>query len=286
MLEVHVMQPSSAEVARTLAAGRLAGIARVAYRPGPHQVRHAADPSGRILLLVSIVSDLAAALRPVPGAPGPALVLDVRDLPPGAGAPPLGRLWVSGWPEPLDGPDARQAAVDFAEVVPTGDLLDVGRRFTLYRFEPAEIRLERAGTVHDVEPTEYAAAEPDPLHEVERELLADLADHHTPEVAASLRRQLGDVVPPAGPDEPPPRVVRLDRYGLVVSFGASGARCRARLAFPRPLSGQPELAELLHPVLCRHRRPAEWPDPEWSTSTGPDQARSASLRPDQGHRPS
>ncbi|ROT31186.1 DUF2470 domain-containing protein [Micromonospora sp. HM5-17] len=246
------MQPSPAEVARTLAVGRLAGTAQVAYRPGPHQVRHATDPAGRVLLLVSIVSDLAAALRPRGGTSGVATVLDVRDLPPAAGAPSLGRLWISGWAEPLAGAEARQAAIDFAEVLPVGDLLDVGRQFTLYRFEPEQIRLERGGVLYDVEPAEYAAAEPDPLHPVERELLADLADHHGPEIAAFLRRQLGDVVPPpASPDEPKPRVVRLDRYGMTVAFGPRGHGLRARLAFPRPVSSPAELARLLHPVLCR-----------------------------------
>ncbi|MGI5148662.1 DUF2470 domain-containing protein [Plantactinospora sp. CA-294935] len=266
------MQPSSAEVARTLAAGRLPGTAQAAYRPGPHQVRHATDSSGRVLLLVSIVSDLAAALRPTRDSRGTALVLDVRDLPPAAGAPPLGRVWISGWPEPLAGAEARQAAVDFAEVIPTGDLLDVGRGFTLYRFEPAEIRLERAGTVRHVEPAEYAAAEPDPLHAMERDLLADLADHHGPEIAAFLRRQLGDLVPPGGADEPPPRVLRLDRYGMVVALGGRGTRCRARLAFPRPLAGQAELVELLHPVLCRRRHQAQRPDRECPVASSADQA--------------
>ncbi|MFD0972650.1 DUF2470 domain-containing protein [Plantactinospora endophytica] len=279
------MQPSPAEVARTLAAGRLAGTAQVAYRPGPHQVRHATDPSGRMLLLVSVVNNLAAALRPTSGGRGTALVLDVRDLPPAAGAPSLGRVWLSGWPEPLTGAEARLAAVDFADVVPTGDLLDVGRGFTLYRFEPAEIRLERGGTVRHVEPAEYAAAEPDPLHGLERDLLADLADHHGPEIAAFLRRQLGDVVPPAGADEPAPRVVRLDRYGMVVAFGGR-ARCRARLAFPRPLRGQADLAELLHPVLCRRRhQPDQSIRPDQTTPAGqpprPDQDRPAATSPDQ-----
>lgn len=264
------MQPSPAEVARTLAAGRLAGTAQVAYRPGPHQVRHATDSSGRVLLLVSVVSDLAAALRPsgivgrMPGGPGmarhpaaggrgAAVVLDVRDLPPSAGVPSLGRLRISGWARALGGDVARRAAVDFAEVVPTADLLDVGQRFTLYRYEPAEVRLDRGDVRYDIEPAEYAAAEPDPLHEREAELLADLADHHGPEIAAFVRRQLDGALPrTSAPDEPAPRVVRLDRYGLTVAFGAGG-RMRARLAFPRPLSGPADLVDLLRPVLCRRR---------------------------------
>ncbi|MGI5215150.1 DUF2470 domain-containing protein [Plantactinospora sp. CA-290183] len=255
------MQPSPAEVARTLATGRLPGAAHVAYRPGPHEVRHATDPVGRVLLLVPVVSDLAAALRPAPGMPGTALVLDVPDLPPAAGAPALGRVWASGWAEALAGAEARRAALDFAEVNPTGDLLDVGRLFRLYRFEPAEIRLERGGEMLDIEPAEYAAAEPDPLHPVERELLADLADHHQPEVARFVLRQLGRSAEPSTLDGSAPRIVRLDRYGLVVDLGRPDARCRARLAFPRPVRDQADLATLLHPVLCRRRDPADRLDP-------------------------
>jgi hypothetical protein len=240
------MQPSTAEVARTLSAGRLAGTAYVACRPGPHQVRHAVDPHGRVLLLVSVVSDLALALRPAGGTGDAAVVLDVRDLPPGAGAPSLGRVWVSGWARALDGQEARRGALDFSEVDPTSDLLEVGRRFVLYRFEAAEVRLERAGTAIDIDPEEYAAAEPDPLHAVEYELLADLAEHHAAEIGEFVRRQLGE---PAGTT--PPRVVRLDRYGLVVALGPAGSAYRARLAFPRPVRDHAELARLLHPVLCR-----------------------------------
>jgi hypothetical protein len=286
------MQPSPAEVARTLAAGRLPGDAHIACRPGPHPVRHATDPAGQVLMLVPTDSDLAEALRPVAGADDLAVVLDVRDVPPVAGSPTLGRVWVSGWAAPLTGAEARQAAQDFvtpldldwssfgertaeggrgpaqgrgptegrrpAEGGPVvgntasvGDLLDVGRGQMIFRMEPAEVRLEAGGRVVDVDPDEYAAAEPDPLQAVERDLLTDLADHHVPEMADFIRRQLADSGHrlPAGP---PPRVVRLDRYGFVVSLGAPGREYRARLAFPRRLADRADLARLLHPVLCRH----------------------------------
>ncbi|MGW4465863.1 DUF2470 domain-containing protein [Micromonospora sp. NPDC004704] len=242
------MQPSPAEVARTLAAGRLAGTAYVANHPGPHRTRHVTDALGRVLLLVSVVDDLALALRPEPGTDDTALVLDVRDLPPAAGSPALGRVWISGWAALLEGAEARQAALDYADVDPTGDLLDVGGRFALYRFEPAEVRLERdADTIH-IDPAEYGAAEPDPLHHLERELLEDLADHHQSEIAEFVLRQLGE---PAARHRsgPPPRVVRLDRYGFVVMLGEPGSRYRARLAFPRPVRDHADLVQLLHPVL-------------------------------------
>ncbi|SCL23757.1 DUF2470 domain-containing protein [Micromonospora inyonensis] len=247
------MRPSSAETVRTLVAGRLPGLVHLAHRPGPYQVRHVTDPDGRVLMLVPVVSDLAAALCPTGDV---AVVLDVLDLPPAAGAPSLGRAWVSGWAAPLRGADARDAAVDFAAVEPTGDLLDVGTRFRLYRFEVAEARLDVAGEVRRVPRDEYAAADPDPLHPVEGALLADFAEHHGDQVAAYLRRQLGRLVERAGA---PPRIVRVDRYGLVVSLGGPGARQRARLAFPRPVADHADLARLLHPVLCRRQaspRPA------------------------------
>jgi hypothetical protein len=265
------MQPSSAEVARTLAAGRLPGNAHIACRPSPHQVRHATDATGRVLMLVPAGGELADSLRPAEGADDVAVVLDVQDVPPVAGSPTLGRVWVSGWAAPLTGVEARQAAQDFVGCLtwrwssadgplsrgpapektdPIGDLLDVGRGQVLFRMEPAEVRLELGGRVQEIDPDEYAAAEPDPLQSVEWDLLTDLADHHVPEMAEYIQRQLasGGHKHPAGP---PPRVVRLDRYGFVVALGAPGREYRARLTFPRPVADRADLARLLHPVLCR-----------------------------------
>jgi hypothetical protein len=245
------MQPSPAEVARTLAAGRLVGSAHIACRPGPHRVRHATDRAGRVLMLVPADSDLTRALRPTDGADDIAVVLDVPDVPPVAGAPSLGRVWVSGWAVALDGVEAREAALDFADCDPTGDLLDVGQSQVLYRMEPAEVRLERAGGTVEIDPDEYAEAEPDPLHHIEWDLLTDLADHHVPEMTGFIERQLAGSghTAPAGRA---PRVVRLDRYGFVVALGPANAEYRVRLAFPRPVDDRADLARLLHPVLCRH----------------------------------
>ncbi|SCE84101.1 hypothetical protein GA0070558_109104 [Micromonospora haikouensis] len=246
------LRPTPAETVRTLVAGRLPALVHLAQRPGPYHVRHATDADGRVLLLVGVHSDLAAALPRGAGA-DVAVALDVLDLPPAAGAPSLGRAWVSGWAAALHGDEARQATLDFAEVDPTGDLLDVGTRFRLYRFEVAEARLERPDGLLRIDPVAYAEAEPDPLHPVEPELLTELAVHHGREMAAYVRRQLGLVE--SGPDGPP-RVVRVDRYGLLVSLGRPGARRRARLAFPRPVADHRELARLLHPMLCQHPRSA------------------------------
>ena len=251
------MQPTHAEVARTLAAGHLPAVAHIACRPGPLPVRHVTDAHGRVLLLSPADGALATALRPQPGtevtrggqpqeAPydDTAMVLDISDVPPLAGSPALGRVWVSGWAARLDGDEARAAVLDYAEIDAAGDLLDVGETKVLHRMDVAEVRYEHNGTLVDVDPEEFAAAGPDPLRQIEFDLIADLVDHHLAEVSAYVRRQLGPTFHP----EAEPQVVRLDRYGFMVRLDDK----LARLAFRRPVTDRDDLAHLLHPVLC-HR---------------------------------
>ena len=239
------MQPTHAEVARTLAAGHLPATAHIACRQGPYPVRHVADGQGRLLLLAPKKGALTAALRPTTeGIDDTALVLDIADVPPVAGAPSLGRVWVAGWAIALEGDEARQAALDYADTDPAADLLDIGDSQVLHRMDVAEVRYERHGVLVDVDPDEYAEATPDPLASIEFDLIADLADHHVDEMSDYVRRQLG----PAASKKDDPRVVRLDRYGFMVRLGDR----LARLSFPRPVADRHDLAHLLHPVLC-HR---------------------------------
>ncbi|MEU4236547.1 DUF2470 domain-containing protein [Actinoplanes sp. NPDC026619] len=238
------MQPSHAEVARTLAAGHLPAVAHVACGPGPLPVRHVTDAHGRVLLLSPADGAFALATRPQPGADDIAMVLDITDVPPMAGSPALGRVWVSGWVTTVEGDELRQAVLDYADVDATGDLLDVGDTKVLHRMDIAEVRYERNENLVDVDPDEFAEATPDPLRQIEFDLIADLADHHLDEMSAYVRRQLGSAFQPKSE----PRVVRLDRYGFMVRLDDK----LARLGFPRPVTDRHDLAHLLHPVLC-HR---------------------------------
>jgi hypothetical protein len=238
------MQPTHAEVARTLAAGHLPGVAHIACRPGPLPVRHVTDAHGRVLLLSPRDGAFAAALRPMAGADDAAMVLDIADVPPMAGAPTLGRVWISGWAVLLEGDEARAAALDYAGIDASGDLLDVGEGQVLHRMQVAEVRYERDEQLHDVDIDEYAAATPDPLCRIEFDLIADLADRHLTEISAYVRKHLGKAAQPVAE----PRVVRMDRYGFLVRLDDR----LARMAFARPVTGRHDLAHLLHPVLC-HR---------------------------------
>jgi hypothetical protein len=238
------MQPTHAEVARTLAAGHLPAVAHIACRQGPLPVRHVTDVQGRVLLLSPSGGAFATAVKPQPGTDDTAMVLDITDVPPVAGAPALGRVWVSGWATRLEGDEAKQAALGYAEIDASGDLLDVGGTKVLHRMDVSEVRYEDNENLVDVDPDEFAAASPDPLRQIEFDLITDLADHHLAEMSAYVRRQLGSTFQPR--DEP--QVVRMDRYGFLVRLDDR----LARLAFPRPVTDRHDLAHLLHPVLC-HR---------------------------------
>jgi hypothetical protein len=250
------MRPSPAELARTLVAGRLAGTVQVACRPGPLAVDYATDGAGRPLLLTRVGTAVAESLRPRDDdADDVAVVLSVDDVAPISGAPTVGRVHVSGWVAPLTGTDALAAAEEFAEVNPVGDLLDLGRGTVLHRVEPAEIRLTRGnGTPAVVALDDFLAADPDPLRRVEAELLADLEDHHGEQVDAFVASVLAcDGVTGAAAgrvamatDGAPARIVRLDRYGMVVARGPGRF---LRLQFTRPVRDAADLADLLHPVL-------------------------------------
>ncbi|GGK70943.1 DUF2470 domain-containing protein [Mangrovihabitans endophyticus] len=237
------MQPTHAEVARTLAAGHLPATAQIACRAGRFPVRHVTDTHGRVLLLTPRDGTLAAALTPVDGSGDVALVLDIADVPPTTGGPSTGRVYLAGWAARLDGDQARAAALDYADVDAAPDLLDVGDTRLLHRMHVAEIRCDRDGETFPVDPDEYAAATPDPLRIVEFDLLADLVGHHRAELDAAVRRHLGPAARAAAGDIVP---VRLDRYGVVLRLGER----LARLAFARPVRDRHDLAHLLHPMLC------------------------------------
>jgi hypothetical protein len=143
--------------ARTLAHGRLLGTAQVAWVASPFRVRHATDPDGNPILLCRTGGGLARALTPEHG-DDVAVVLCVEDFAPGAAY--LGRVWISGWAHPICAENRRRAALEFAEVNPVSDLLDVGRGFELHHLDVAEVRLERGGELLDIDVELYVAARP------------------------------------------------------------------------------------------------------------------------------
>jgi hypothetical protein len=229
------MKPSPAEIARTLTRGRLPGRLQPAGHAAPLALAHATDRTGRPLILLPGGDQVEA---------GAGATLTVVDVPPLPQAPSLGRVRVEGRVHRLADEDAAAAVHVFAEANPVAGLLDVGRGASLCRIDVTRVRLDRGPTMVDVDLAGYAAAEPDPLHELERDLLADLAGHHRAQIESYLRCLLALTGRPA---RIPPRPLRLDRYGFLVDIGEPDRW--VRLSFHRPVHCRHDLAHLLHPVL-------------------------------------
>lgn len=254
------MEPGPPEVARTLARGVLPAVIHVRSHPGRLPVRQVTGADGTPLLLAPTAGELAAALLPA-GAHRNEVVLSVDDVPPVAGAPWRGRLWLTGRAERLVGAGLRPAAMSFAEVNPVGDLLDVGRGQDLYRVHVTQVQLAHGSRLSDVEPEEFRAARPDPLHDDERDLLTHLTAHHGRHLAALVGRLAG------GRPAADCRAVRLDRHGLDI---AVGARKRLRVGFPCPVRDRGDLAHALHSLLCGGTRPAVAGTDRRSVPSSPD----------------
>jgi hypothetical protein len=247
------MGPTVAEVTRTLLSGRLRGTVTVAGRAS--KVSHATDCAGLPMLLVPTGGPLDEELGGASprSAPAPAVRIRVDDVPPATPAPHLGTATIDGRPRPLAGAAAATAVLEFAEANPVPDLFDVGGAMTLYLIEPRHVQLARAGVVVGVDVGDFMAADPDPLHEYEHDLLVDLADHHRAEMEDYFRGLLAAARVDC---RTPPRAVRLDRYGFTLDIGLpEHARPRwVRISFARPVADRHELAHRLHPVLFHSSR--------------------------------
>jgi hypothetical protein len=233
------MPSTPAEVARTLAAGRLPGRLSVPTVPDDLPVAHATAADGGVL--VAARRDSRAWLTLLLNGSDEPAILCVDDEPPFPDSPGLGRVHVGGWLTRLETDDLQAAGMAFAEQNPFEDLLDLGRGVDLFRLEPGEICLQRSGEVIRIEPHEFAGARPDPLHADERDLLIDLRDHHAAELALLV---------PGSPRQVRP--LRLDRYGVLVALPMSpdqevrGVRTLARLEFARPAQGACCVGRALH----------------------------------------
>lgn len=247
------MGASDAEVVRTLVRGRLPGRLSATRTGDGGAVRHATTPGGHPLVLVRDDDPLAGLLELDAREPAARVQLRVPDVPPLSGSPVLGEARLTGRLRELGTDERPAAALEFAASNPIADLFDVGRGVSMYGIEVESVSIHRHNGVRQVDPAAFVAAEPDPLHEAERDLLIDLSDHHSAEIGCFFRQTLAA----AGVTRrATPRAVRLNRYGFVVDAGPPaegepGGRW-ARLEFTRAVRDEHDLGHLLHPVLFHH----------------------------------
>lgn len=200
-----VPEPPVAEAARSLV--RTATTVALHLRDVPGLVAvggHADDPRGRLLIPTSADDRLVSAVRRTPGLPGRAVLTDVAAL-------PLRRRWrgrlelVGGVAElaPRDAEAAWRRAAGGRPLDGRHLLVLTPRHVSLCRLPEEPVRIC---------PQEYAAARPDPVADLEAELLWHLHAAH-PELLGSL----ADLLPrrlAVGARRVVP--VRLDRYALVL----------------------------------------------------------------------
>jgi hypothetical protein len=253
-----VTDPSAAERARTLAAGVVNGVLFLPriddgtsggtvrrHHTTTFRVQHLTDLDGQMLLLVEDGTALHSqlenqlrvqALADVPG------VLDVLDVPPGQLCLPRARLCVVGWAEPIARQDQRTAADDAAAARPVGALLDVGRGWSLYRFDVAEIRITTAAGTELVSAADFASALPDPLYEGEDEIVEHLETYHRDRLIAYALRQLPAS---AARDLHEVSVAGLDRYGMDLLCGIGTDHRKLRASFDAAVADPDGLARQL-----------------------------------------
>jgi Protein of unknown function (DUF2470) len=231
----HVTDPdlpaAPAERARTVAA-RAAAALCVAGREPARALAHATTASGQLLVLVPAGGEAAAAVEASPDRDVSALLMVSDRAPVPLRDPVRARLWISGWLTPVPEGDLRDAALEFAEARPVGDLLDVGSAATLLRLDLAEVVLREGERCTEVSPADYVAARPDPLLPVETRMLTHVDRCH-PEVLEGLARLL-----PAGTvgRDDVVRPLALDRFGYRLRVERPGGHTDVRVPFPRPLT--------------------------------------------------
>lgn len=206
-----------AELARTLAAGHRPATVQLAWNETMWTVTVTADAEGCPLLLLPETGDLTRALSDSRGL-DTAVALRFDDEPPLPCAPWLGSVWLAGWAEPVPEAGQRDAAMTFAEINPVPELLDIGDSHRMWRVNIAEVRVQNGSDLTEIDRDEYAAAEPDPFHPQEVDLLLDLYDHH-PEVLHALTHRLAHRIPGAQRVAP----LRLNRHGVMVDVHCADA---------------------------------------------------------------
>lgn len=205
------MASTAAETARTLASGHLPGRLTLFSLPEDVPVPHATTDDGQILIAARPGSRAWRCLTA--GREDETAVLTVDDIRPYPESPWLGRVQVCGWFRRVADSALEDARAAFAASRPLGMMPGL----ELFMIEVGEVWLDQPDAV-TLEPEEFAAAAPDPLHPYERDLLLDLREHHGDELAALVPRQCGPCLP-----------VRLDQYGLVL---AAPELCRIEFASP------------------------------------------------------
>ena len=244
--------PTYAERARTLVhLGRQGALATASRRRPGHPfasvMPYAPDERGQLLLLIS---GLAVHTQNLHGDPRASLL--VAEDAPAEAALAAGRVTLMGAAAPVavDAVDAARAAY-LARHPAAEAWVDFGD-FAFWRLDVHEAYLVVGfGAMGWIDGGDYAAARPDPLADA----AADIAEHMNrdhPDALVELARAL------VGEPADAAVMTSVDRLGFSLRLRAGDRESRARIAFPRPVTGPEETRAVLIDMLrdARRRPPA------------------------------
>ncbi|RZS90961.1 uncharacterized protein DUF2470 [Motilibacter rhizosphaerae] len=216
--------PTVAEAARSVVASAASLTLVTSHHRAHLEGRHLVDARGGLRLSLPADSAVATALRLEEDL---VATVELTDVAPVAVRDRVrARLALTGWLELLD---------------------DDGTDTTAY-LVPGSVDLDTCGRRHEIDPEEYAVADPDPLTGVEAEVLTHLDAEHRAELDALLSS-----CDPALDGGRRTRPLRLDRHGLTVRVERASGECDVRLAFPAPVRTVAEVGEA---VRCLGRAAA------------------------------
>ncbi|WP_019856027.1 DUF2470 domain-containing protein [Actinopolyspora mortivallis] len=236
--------PSPAERARSIAKrGGQAAVLPSGDESRSRPLLHHVHPDGSATVLYPDRHPLVAAAWQNPHGEF-AAVLEVTDSAPVRLREPVrGLLWLTGGMRLLPPERAREEVLRVAEQRPDPRLLDAGHGATVLRMETASLALADAEHTDSLDPTSFAAAEPDPFCLYEDGWLRHLELSHR-DVVGPLNRYLpehlrGGHLRPLG----------LDRYGVRLRVEASDGDHDVRLGFSRPVNDSEELSTELRRLM-------------------------------------
>ena len=228
-------EPSDAERSRTLLAhGRFGSLATTSVDPPGYPfgslVGFAVDGAGRPTLLLS---DLAEHSRNLLASPRASLLVSEAGDPPPADPLACARVTLIGDVSTLEGEARDGARRLYRAAHPSAFYSDYSdfHDFRYYRLQVIAVRYVGGfGRMSWVEATDYAVAEPDPLHPYIQRIVEHMNDDHADALVAYCR-VFGEL-----PGTESARMVHIDRYGFdMLAQDTQEDRRELRIGFDQPV---------------------------------------------------